>query len=201
MKNRTSVLLGWILAALCILGFFLPWARFAPESAGQNLLSLANSLAAGEDDVISSYVWMRRDEMKAAMKDPAGGQSGYQLFMRASSDKNTQENAVARAWLHALWHGENPGMQVRWIILLPILALVGAGALSPAKPPNRLLLGLAAALFLAYGWMRWKMNQAYTDRLLLQLDWNLGLWLCLYSGALLGILLIIRALLPARVRF
>lgn len=199
MTQRPSLLLGWILAGLCLLGFFMPWARFAPESTGGNILSLANTLVGGEDDPVSSYLWMRRGEMRAALRDPADGLSGYQLALLASG--RAPEEGLAGVWVQVIWHTADPGVRAASIAVLPVLALLAGILLSLGPVPFKSGLGVALGLAGSYGWMRWKMNQAYTERMLLQLDWNIGLWITLYAAALLALLLALRALLPAKVRF
>jgi hypothetical protein len=199
MKKRISPILGWVLAGLCLIGFFLPWVRLAPESTDNNTLALANTLASGEDSMLTSYFWLRRDELKATFRNPAEGLSAYQITMLDRAQAEVDGNA--RAWLYLLWKGEEPGMRDKLPALLPLLALAAAAALGAGKPSPRLLLVLAAALAAAYGWLRWKLNQAYTDRLLLQVDLNLGLWISLFAAALLALLLATRALLPPKVKF
>jgi hypothetical protein len=195
MKQRPSLILGWALAGLCLLSFFLPWARFAPEATGSHVLGLANTLAAGDEDVVSSYLWLKRAEVRAMFRAPADGLSGYQLVALTSGN-------APRAGLGAtLIEIGGMGDHLRWVVVLPVLALATASALTPARPSPRLLAGLALALAAAYGGVRWKLNSIYTDRLLQHIDLNLGLWLCVYAAGLLALIAALRAVLPERVRF
>jgi len=195
MKQRPSLILGWLLAGLCLLAFFLPWARFAPEAAGANVLGLANTLAAGEDDPVSSYLWMKRAEARAALRDPADGLSGWQLTRLASG--NAPRVGLAPVVIDVMGVGDH----LRWVVLVPGLALAGALALTPMHPPQRVLAGLAIALAAAYGTIRWKLNSVYTERLLQHIDLNLGFWIFAFSATLLALLLALRALLPPKTRF
>jgi hypothetical protein len=199
MKSRPSLLLAWFFAATCTLGFFMPWARFAPESTAHNTLAIANTLLQGEDDLLSSYLWMRKSEAKALFNHPGEGLSAYQIILL--SEEDTLSSKVARAWLSMLWGGEDAALRVKVIVLVPLLALLGAFFLTFSKPSQRWLLALALAQFAAYFFLRWKLNLSYTDRLLWQIELSWGLWLGLF--ALLGeaIITLIRALLPPKSRF
>ncbi|MDX6767303.1 MAG: hypothetical protein SFU85_10995 [Candidatus Methylacidiphilales bacterium] len=199
MKQRPSVLAGWIFAGLCTLGFFLPWARFAPESVATNTLAIANTLVQGEEDPVSSYLWMRRSEASALLKRPADGLSAYQIILL--SEEDTLSSKVARAWLSMLWSGDDTALRVKVIVLIPILAFLGAVFLTPGKTSQRHLLFVGLLQAGAYVLMRWKMNAAYTDRMLWQIELGWGLWICLYALLGAACVALVRGLLPAKVRF
>jgi len=199
MKTRTSLLLAWIFAAICALGFFMPWARIAPESAGSNSLAVANTLLQGEDDFVTSYVWMRKSEAQALLNHPADGLSAYQIILL--SDEDTLSSKVAKAWLSMLW-GEKEAttkvaaMKVKVIILVPVLAFLGALALTSVQPSQFWLLALALAQIGTYAFLRWKLNLSYTERLLSQIELGWGLWLSLFALMGTAILTIVRFLIP-----
>lgn len=199
MKNRPSLLLAWTLAGFAIIGFFLPWARFAPESAASNTLAIANTLIQGEDDPVSSYLWMRRNEASALMKHPGEGLSAYQILLL--SDEDTLSSKVARAWLSMLWREDDAALKVKVILVVPVLALLGAVLLTPARPSSRHLLILGGLQGAAYLFLRWKLNLAYTDRLMWQIELGWGLWISLYALLGIALLALLRALLPASIRF
>lgn len=194
MQIRTSLLLAWIFAAICALGFFMPWARFSPESAGANSLAIANTLLQGEDDFVTSYLWMRKTEARALLDHPADGLSAYQIILL--SDEDTLSSKVAKAWLSMLWGENDAAMKVKVIILVPVLAFLGALVLTLSKPSQRWLLGLALAQMGTYAFLRWKLNLAYTDRLLWQIELGWGLWLSLFALLGTAILTGVRFLIP-----
>jgi hypothetical protein len=195
MKKSPSLILGWTLTGLCLLSFFMPWVRFAPEATGSHVLSLANTLAAGDEDLVSSYLGMKRAEVRAMFRAPADGLSGYQLVALASG--NAPRTGLAATLMEITGMGDH----LRWVVVLPILAFTTALALTPARPSPRLLAGLALALAAAYAAVRWKLNSIYTDRLLQHIDLNLGFWVCVYTTGLLALIAALRAVLPDRVRF
>lgn len=194
MQIRTSLLMAWIFAAICALGFFMPWARISPESAGANSLAIANTLLQGEDDFVTSYVWMRKTEAQALLSHPADGLSAYQIILL--SDEDTLTSKVAKAWLSMLWGEKEAAMKVKVIILVPVLAFLGALALTLSQPSQRWLLVLTLAQFGTYAFLRWKLNLAYTDRLLWQIELGWGLWLSLFALLGAAILTGVRFLIP-----
>lgn len=196
MKTHPSILLAWIFAATCSLGFFMPWARFAPESTGPNTLAIANTLLQGEEDFFSSYIWLRKSEARALFNHPGEGLSAYQILLL--SDEDTLSSKVARAWLSMLWGENHAAMKVKVIILVPLLTFIGALMLSTAKPPQQWLLALATAQFGAYAFLRWKLNLSFTDRMLWQIELSWGLWLGLFALLGAAAVTLARAFFPLR---
>ncbi|MDZ4789532.1 MAG: hypothetical protein SH807_11390 [Blastochloris sp.] len=194
MKLRNSTLIGWILTGLICLAFFIPWARFAPEQAANNLLDLAGKLAGDDAPLIQAYLTMRPAEWEAIWHNPGEGLSAYQLVLL--SEKNTVSAKVSQAWVAMLWGDENYEQGVKFLALAPILALLGATALSLGKTSPKFLLGVSFGQLLFYGFLRWKLNETYGDRLLLQIEFNLGLWLTLYALLILAALQVTKALSP-----
>jgi hypothetical protein len=194
MKLRNSTLAGWILTAIVCLAFFIPWARFAPEQAGRNLLDLAGDLAGDEADLVESYLLMRKTEWVAIWHNPGEGLSAYQLVLLSAKDSISAK--VSKAWLSMLWGDQASEHNVKFLAFGPLLALLGAISLSTKKANPKFLLLATLGQLLFYGFLRWKLNQTFGDRLLLQIEFNLGLWLTLYALALLALLQLLKALQP-----
>lgn len=190
MKTRPSLVLIWSLTALIVIAFFLPWARLAPDAAGSHVLSLAQTLATGEEDIISSYLWMKRAEARAALRRPAEGTSGYQLV----ADPETGGGGVGSAVIELL----NLGPWIRLVAAVPVLAIILALLLT--FPPASRQWPLAVALLLAgiYAAIRWKLNNTYTERILLHIELNAGVWIFLLATALLVGVTLITLMLPKK---
>jgi hypothetical protein len=194
MKLRTSTLIGWLLAFLICLAFFIPWARFAPDQTERNLLDLAGELAGDEGDFVSTYLLMRGSEWEAIWRHPGEGLSAYQLVLL--SEKDSISARVSNAWVTMLWGDQGFVHSVKFLAFGPLLAIAGAIALSFRKLELRFL-GLAAlGQLLFYVFLRWKLDQSFGDRLLLQMEFNLGLWLTLYGLLFLSVLQVLKILQP-----
>jgi hypothetical protein len=194
MKLRNSTLTGWILAASICLAFFIPWARFAPEQLGRNALDLAGELAGDDAGFVESYLLMRKTEWNAIWHNPGEGLSAYQLVLL--SEKDSVSATVSKACMKMFW-GENASEHsIKFLAFGPLMALLGAIALSMKRAHPRFLMLAALGQLLFYGFLRWKLNQTLGDRLLWQIEFNLGLWLTLYATALLCLLQLVKALQP-----
>ncbi len=194
MKLRNSTLTGWVLAAIICLAFFIPWARFAPEQMGRNLLDLAGDLAGDEAGFVESYLLMRPAEWSAIWHNPGEGLSAYQLVLL--SEKDSVSAKVSKAWLSMLWGDHASEQSVKFLAFGPLMAILAGIALTLKKTNAKFLLLAAFGQLLFYGFLRWKLNQTFGDRLLLQIEFNLGLWLTLYATALLCLLQVVKALQP-----
>lgn len=194
MKLRKSTLTAWVLTGIICLAFFIPWARFAPEQAAGNLLDLAGKLAGDEAPLIEVYLTMRAAEWDAIWHNPGEGLSGYQLVLL--SEKEGISDTVSKAWVQMLWGDAGYGTGVKFLALAPILAILGAVALTMHRLHPQFLLAVSLGQFLFYGFLRWKLNETYGDRLLLQIEFNLGLWLTLYALVILALVQAAKALQP-----
>jgi hypothetical protein len=103
---------------------------------------------------------------------------------------------IREAWLSMLWGDHASVHSVKFLVFAPLLALLGAIVLSTKKINAHYLFLVSLGQLLFYGFLRWKLNQTFGDRLLLQIEFNLGLWLTLYAIALLCLLQLAKALQP-----
>lgn len=193
-KQRFSSMLGWLLAFAVVISFFLPWARLSPDL--DSAIEIARRLVDDQDDLVSTWVWMRTKEFRDLQKTPGEGYSGYQLILL--SEEETVSAAVAKAFFNMLWGDVRPGFHMKTLALAPLLAFLAAVLLAMPKPPSSWLSAMAGASLLFYLWMRFKLNESYTDRLLLHVELSYGLWLTLFGLLLLAALLLLRAILPAK---
>lgn len=192
---KKSQISGLVVGAVVVLGYFLPWARLAPESLFRNVGSLVNRLSDERSNWARDYVWMRGREWEDMWREPAEGVSGYQLFMMADEDG---ENRLVRAWMAMLFGSKEAGWQVRLMILGPLLGVGGILAVFFKKPKKWFLWGVAVGCVLFYGLVRMKLAESFSDRLLLHVEISYGLWLMLYGLLVQGVLVAVKAVLPAR---
>jgi hypothetical protein len=189
-KQRFSSLLGWLLAFAVVISFFLPWARVSADL--DSAIEIARRLVGDQDDVVSSWLWMRTKEFHDLQKMPGEGYSGYQLILL--SEEETISAALAKSFFQMLWGDVRPGFQMKTLALAPILAFLAGLFLALPKLRPSWLSAMAGAVLLFYLWMRFKLNESYTDRLLLHVELSYGLWITLFGLFLLGLLLLLRAL-------
>jgi len=122
---------------------------------------------------------MRSEEWGEMWVDPADGFSGFQLAFGAASG-TPRARAQQELASVVLDKKENRPL-LGWLLLIPVLTGLGWFAWSlPRVPP--VLLGLTAVgLTGMYLMMRWQMSDAYTDRLLAQLQLGPGWWGTVYG--------------------
>ena len=190
---------GWLLAAVVALSFFMPWARFAPESIGRHALDVSRHLAQGKSDFWHNYVLMRSDEAAALLRSPAEGLSAYQLVLL--SEEKSLKSKIERAFLEMLWGEKDSKWKIKFLLLAPLCAMAAAFFLSRPKLNHKVLLVVGLAQLAFYSFFRWKLNATYLNRLVGQVDFNWGLWLCLYATALMGLLVLTRVMVPDRYKW
>jgi len=191
-KQRFSSMAGWLLAFCVVLSFFLPWARVSPD--WDSAMELVHRLAGDEDDLLTSYLWMRPKELHDLQKMPGEGHSGYQMILL--SEEETVSAVVAKSFFQMLWGDVRPGIHMKILALAPILAFLSALLLAQPKARPSWLAGMGGAALVFYLWMRFKLNDSYAERLLLHVELSYGLWITLFGLLLLAALLFLRAFLP-----
>ncbi len=196
MKTKPSLIIGWVLAALIMLSFFMPWARFGAESFFGNVLGISHHLAQDENDFVHGYILMRPGEWHAVLQHPGDGLSGYQLVVL--SGQTSLKSKVEQAFVEMLWGGKHSDWAMKFLLLAPLCAIAGALLITQPKPAPKWLAAVAVIQVVFYGFVRWKLNAAYLDRLVSQVSFNLGFWLCLYGTILMALLLLIRIALPGK---
>jgi len=177
-----SSVLHWVgkfFAILTLVSFFLPWVRLQPSALKKNTLEVVRNTAEGESNFLRSMVWMRRGEWSEMWADPADGFSGFQLGFGATS--GTQRAKVQSELASvALDQKENRPL-LGWLLLIPVLTGLVWACLSLPRPPAIGLAVPAAGLTGLYILLRWKMADAYSDRLIAQLQLSVGWWGTLYG--------------------
>ena len=199
MKSKPSLITGWLLAAAVTLSFFMPWARFAPESIVKHSLAVSRHLVEEKGDFWHNYVLMRSEEAGALLRKPGEGLSAYQLVLLA--EEKTWKSKIERAFLEMLWGEKKSRWKIKFLLVAPACAITAAFLLSRAKLNRKMLLCVALVQAGFYCFFRWKLNVTYLDRLVGQVDFNWGLWLCLYTTALMALLVLIRVLVPDRYKW
>jgi hypothetical protein len=195
MPMRFSQGMGLLLALVAGMAFFMPWARLEPNAPAE----LVRRLATEPDSWAGAYLGLRPYELHAMLAHPADGATGYQLVKAWHAEGPA--GAVARSLAQMFW-GAATGMWRLQAVWVPLgLVALGAAALLWKKPPGWALPGLAGACLAVYGYARWRLQATFESRLLLQVELGTGLWLTLYVLLLMGLLLAVRALLPAKWKF
>jgi hypothetical protein len=153
--------------------------RLQPSALKKNTLEVVRNTAEGELNFLRSMVWMRRGEWSEMWADPADGFSGFQLGFGAAS--GTQRAKVQSELASvALDQKENRPL-LGWLLLIPVLTGLVWACLSLPRPPAIGLAVPAAGLTGLYILLRWKMADAYSDRLIAQLQLSVGWWGTLYG--------------------
>lgn len=170
---------GKFFAILTLVSFFLPWVRIQPSALKKNTLEVVRNMAEGQASPLRTMVWMRRGEWSEMWADPADGFSGLQLAFGAASG-TARAKVQSELASVALDKKENRPL-LGWLLLVPILTGLGWVGLSVPRMPAIVLAVPALGLSGLYILMRWKMADAYTDRLIAQLQLNVGWWGTLYG--------------------
>jgi hypothetical protein len=193
----SSVQLGWTLAIVIVLGFFIPWVRYAPKNMFDNSLQIASQLAADDEksELLHDYVLMGGQDWQALWQNPAEGESGYQIVL---AGKNERDDA-ALAFVKILFGDEGWWLKGKLLALAPLLGLTGAVALMYQKSRRKLIIVLIVAEAVFYLFMRRQLHEAYVDRLVLEMNW--GIWLTLYGLALMAMVQTVRILLPPKMKW
>jgi hypothetical protein len=193
----TSTQLSWTLATTTLLGFFTPWVHQAPKNTFDNSLQIATQLATGDKktELLYDYILISNRDWQALWQNPAKGESGYQIMLTNKNEPDTAAPALAKILL-----GDKPWQHKNKLLALaPLLALASAITLTRKNPSRRPLIVLTLAETTLYLLTRWQLHTTYIDRLTLELNW--GIWLTLYSLALMATLQTIRILLPPKIKW
>lgn len=182
---------------MVVLGFFIPWVRYAPKHMFDNSMQIASQLASADEgsELLYDYVLMSRQDWKALWQNPAEGESGYQIVMAGKNEKDD----AAEALVKILFGDQGYWWKGKLLALAPLFALGGALALGWHKSNRKFLLAMILAQAAFYLYVRWQLHEAYVDRLVLEMNW--GIWLTLYGLALMAIVSTVRLLLPAKVKW
>jgi hypothetical protein len=145
----------------------------------KNTMEIVRDAKSGNAGFFSSLIGMRKGEWSEMWADPADGFSGFQLAFGAAS--GTQRAKVQSELASvALEKRENRPL-LGWLLLIPLLTGLGWVALNLPSAPAIIMALTSAGLLGLYGILRWKMAQAYSDRLIAQLQLGVGWWGTLYG--------------------
>lgn len=184
MRHDPFQAAGRILVVVTLVGFFLPWVRISPDSLKGNTMEVVRNLAKGGGNFGSTFLWMRGEEFREIWRDPADGFSGFQLAFGA---KSGTPRAKAQAELASVaLDGRDKRPLLGWLLLIPVLTLLGWAGIVLRYVPQAFLLLTAAGLGALYAILRWRIATAYTDRLLAQLELGPGWWMTVYGMVGLG---------------
>jgi len=171
--------IGKFFAVLTLVSFFLPWMRIQPSALKNNTLEVVRSTDSNGAGFWRKMIWMRSQEWGEMWADPADGFSGFQLAFGASS--GTQRARIqAELASVALDKKENRPL-LGWLLLIPVLTGLGWAALSIPRVAGIALAIPSVGLFGMYLILRWKIADAYMDRLIAQLQLSVGWWGTLYG--------------------
>ena len=180
---------GKIFVLMTLVGFFLPWVRISPDSLKGNTMEVVRNLAEGGRNLGSTFFWMRGEEWREMWGDPADGFSGFQLAFGAKS--GTPRAKAQQELASVALDGRDKRPLLGWLILIPILALLGWAGLALRYVPRAFLLLTGLGLGALYAILRWRIATAYTDRLLAQLELGPGWWMTVYGMVGLGVVCLI----------
>jgi hypothetical protein len=180
---------GKVLVVLILVGFFLPWVRISPDSLKSNTMEVVRSLAKGGGNFGSTFLWMRGEELQEMWGDPADGFSGLQLAFGAKS--RTARAKAQQELASVALDGRDKRPLLGWLLLIPILTLLGWAGLVLRHVPAAFLILTAVGLGALYTILRWRIATAYTDRLLAQLELGPGWWMTVYGMLGLGIVCLV----------
>ncbi len=179
MRTDFVHLAGRFFALLTVICFFLPWVRVSPDALRKNTMEVVKNLAQGGKGVGRTLIWMRAEEWKEIWADPADGFSGFQLVFKAAP--GTPRMKAQQELASVVLGGKEKQPLLGWLLLVPILAGLGWGFFILRGVPPSLLALVSLMLMGMYFVLRWKMADAYTDRLLAQLQLGPGWWGALYG--------------------
>ena len=180
---------GKILVAVALTGFFLPWVRISPDSLKGNTMEVVRNLAEGGRNLGSTFLWMRGEEFREMWRDPADGFSGFQLAFGAKS--GTPRAKAQKELASVALDGRDKRPLLGWLLLIPVLTLLGWAGLALRQVPPAFLILTAAGLGFLYAILRWRIATAYSDRLLAQLELGPGWWMTVYGMLGLGVVCLV----------
>lgn len=181
-----------LVAALGILGFFLPWVKPLLLTQKINPLEVVDKLLDRQKpDFLYDYILMTERDAKDAFQSPAEGASGFQIALAERYEGGV--TGAAALTVSDFYFGDRKldwHLRILWI--LPTLTLMGIIAilLRPGGKPGVVLTGVA--LLALYGLIRWRMTEA--TQIHLEAAYGIGLWLSIYAAAILGIVAIFTGL-------
>ena len=111
--------------------------------------------------------------------DPADGFSGFQLAFGATA--GTQRAKIQTELASVAMDKKENRPLLGWLLLIPVLTGLGWAALSIPRVAGIALAIPSVGLFGMYLILRWKIADAYTDRLIAQLQLSVGWWGTLYG--------------------
>lgn len=170
---------GKFFAILTLVSFFLPWMRIQPSALRKNTMEIVRDAKSGGAGFFSSLIGMRQGEWSEMWADPADGFSGFQLAFGAAS--GTQRAKVQSELASVALEKKENRPLLGWLLLIPLLTGLGWVALNLPSAPAIIMALTSAGLLGLYGILRWKMAQAYSDRLIAQLQLGVGWWGTLYG--------------------
>jgi hypothetical protein len=171
--------IGKFFAVLTLGSFFLPWMRIQPSALKKNTLEVVRSTDANSAGFWREMIWMRGGEWGEMWADPADGFSGFQLAFGATAGTQRAKIQTELASV-ALDKKENRPL-LGWLLLIPVLTGLGWAALSIPRVAGIALAIPSVGLFGMYLILRWKIADAYMDRLIAQLQLSVGWWGTLYG--------------------
>ena len=192
MRTNFVHLAGRFFALLTVISFFLPWVRLSPDALRKNTMEVVKNLAKGDKGVGRTLIWMKAEEWQEIWADPADGFSGFQLIFGGAS--GTPRIKAQQELASVVLGGKDKRPLLGWLLLVPILAGLGWGSFILRGVPPSLSLLVSLMLMGLYFVLRWKMADAYTDRLLAQLQLGPGWWGALYGMVGLAAVCLVGAL-------
>lgn len=187
-------MVGWIIASLVILAFFLPWARLEPASLIGHVSSLVEKIAEDEEDgFLQDWVLMREREWDLLFRSPGQGLSGFQLVMTVVEEDIS--NQLARAWINMLLGSEDAKFTMGSIALAPILAVVISLGLVFNQVPRLFYTITALGCLIYYLILRWKLNESFGERIILHVELSYGIWITLYGMICLTLICILKLII------
>jgi len=153
--------------------------RIQPSALKKNTLEVVRSTDANSAGFWRKMIWMRGGEWGEMWADPADGFSGFQLAFGATAGTQRAKIQTELASV-ALDKKENRPL-LGWLLLIPVLTGLGWAALSIPRVAGIALAIPSVGLFGMYLILRWKIADAYMDRLIAQLQLSVGWWGTLYG--------------------
>ncbi len=142
-------------------------------------MEVVKNLAQGEKGIGRTLIWMRGEEWREIWADPVDGFSGFQLAFGACS--GTPRLRAQQELASVALDGKENRPLLGWLLLIPVLTVLGAVSMSLRRLSPAILILTSLGLAGLYLILRWKMADAYTDRLLAQLQLGPGWWGTIYG--------------------